>query len=573
MSIKRINEFPEGSGSLSSDDIFLFMDDPSNGGVTKKISLSQVAAAIGGGVGVGNANTGDISFNDVQIIGSGTASGDGNGYGTIELVPDNNLYDNHQYVIIDPTGPNHIHLRAGGPQDNSNAEIIVGGERNNVRVNDQSPLARLQTESLVTLNTYYFTSTEFSSVVWETVDGNNRIVINNPTPAVYDAVWAFTSDSIFSVIDDSGNYYELARNGSSTPGGAAPVMVYVVEAPPTNPTTLTQLTFEIKETRQASVEVNGSDVRIEAADDVRIYGRDTFRLYNYSPNDPIEIFTDYDDQEYKWQFTSDGQFVSPNGATIGSLGMGWPGFYNSDSNSPVSLGSNDINSGNSISSVTAQGTSEFGGEVNINVATTGLANYLNWTFNQNGALVFPNNTTVANGTYDNGTGGNNGISLNCAVGYELNWQGGRLKSTYDNGQYTHPLYLDSPLAASSGNFTDLTVNNTKVSLINSSIFELGTISGSNPINFGPDRSFQTMTLNGNAVTFTKGSGWPEASDVSADTVLRIVATSGTSIVWSVVTDWFNQPPAGALSSGTHLFLLRAMGSSVIEGHYIGNKTN
>ena len=49
MSIKRINEFPDGSGSLSNDDVFLFMDDPSNGGTTKKISLSQISAAIGGG--------------------------------------------------------------------------------------------------------------------------------------------------------------------------------------------------------------------------------------------------------------------------------------------------------------------------------------------------------------------------------------------------------------------------------------------------------------------------------------------------------------------------------------------
>jgi hypothetical protein len=47
MSIKRINEFPEGSGSLSSDDVFLFMDDPSSGGITKKISLSQLSEAIG----------------------------------------------------------------------------------------------------------------------------------------------------------------------------------------------------------------------------------------------------------------------------------------------------------------------------------------------------------------------------------------------------------------------------------------------------------------------------------------------------------------------------------------------
>jgi len=47
MSIKRINEFPTGSGSLSNDDIFLFMDSPSVSGVTKKITLSQLSSAIG----------------------------------------------------------------------------------------------------------------------------------------------------------------------------------------------------------------------------------------------------------------------------------------------------------------------------------------------------------------------------------------------------------------------------------------------------------------------------------------------------------------------------------------------
>jgi hypothetical protein len=52
MSIKRINQFPEGSGSLTSDDVFLFMDDPSNGGTTKKISLNQIGNAIGGNASI-----------------------------------------------------------------------------------------------------------------------------------------------------------------------------------------------------------------------------------------------------------------------------------------------------------------------------------------------------------------------------------------------------------------------------------------------------------------------------------------------------------------------------------------
>lgn len=51
VNIIRINELPEGSGNLTNDDLFVFMDDPSGSGVTKKISLNQISAAIGGGGG------------------------------------------------------------------------------------------------------------------------------------------------------------------------------------------------------------------------------------------------------------------------------------------------------------------------------------------------------------------------------------------------------------------------------------------------------------------------------------------------------------------------------------------
>jgi hypothetical protein len=43
MSIIRVNQLPEGSGNLTNDDIFIFMDDPSGSGITKKISLSQIS--------------------------------------------------------------------------------------------------------------------------------------------------------------------------------------------------------------------------------------------------------------------------------------------------------------------------------------------------------------------------------------------------------------------------------------------------------------------------------------------------------------------------------------------------
>lgn len=71
-----------------------------------------------------------------KLYGHGADSADGNGYDTIKLIPDIPAYNggSNQYIIIDPTGPNHVHIRAGGTIDNSNSELIVGGENSNVKI-------------------------------------------------------------------------------------------------------------------------------------------------------------------------------------------------------------------------------------------------------------------------------------------------------------------------------------------------------------------------------------------------------------------------------------------------------
>lgn len=109
---------------------------------------------------------------------------------------------------------------------------------------------------------------------------------------------------------------------------------------------------------------------------------------------------------------------------------------------------------------------------------------------------------------------------------------------------------------------------------------IGPVSGTVSLNFAPDRLIQLLSLNGTATTFTKGSGWPTETGIesgaivsTSDIVLRINVSSSTTITWSIVTDWFNQPPAGALPIGTHLILLRGIGSAIVEGHYINFKTN
>jgi hypothetical protein len=74
------------------------------------------------------------------FYGSNADSGDGAGLDTIKLIPDAALYrndgsyGNDQYLIVDPTVPNHIHLRAGGTIDDSGAALIVGGENSNFEV-------------------------------------------------------------------------------------------------------------------------------------------------------------------------------------------------------------------------------------------------------------------------------------------------------------------------------------------------------------------------------------------------------------------------------------------------------
>lgn len=72
------------------------------------------------------------------LWGSNTDSGDGLSLDTIKLIPDAEIFANgsDQYVIVDPTAPNHIHLRAGGTIDNSSADLFLGGEKNYVKVSD-----------------------------------------------------------------------------------------------------------------------------------------------------------------------------------------------------------------------------------------------------------------------------------------------------------------------------------------------------------------------------------------------------------------------------------------------------
>jgi hypothetical protein len=101
---------------------------------------------------------------------------------------------------------------------------------------------------------------------------------------------------------------------------------------------------------------------------------------------------------------------------------------------------------------------------------------------------------------------------------------------------------------------------------------IGTAAGRVAINYTSDSQYQNLTLDGTATTFVKGAGWPSLSNMVTDLTLNIVVTSITSVTWTIVNHWYRQPDS-PLPVGTYVVLLRAVGNDVIQGHYIGNKTN
>ncbi len=138
----------------------------------------------------------------------------------------------------------------------------------------------------------------------------------------------------------------------------------------------------------------------------------------------------------------------------------------------------------------------------MTITTNGSANiYIDvedniWEFTNTGNLnlpdgqiLFPNNTTLAQGTFDNGTGGQSGISLNCYVGYELNWQGGHLKSTTDNGTTSSNILCDSAIEFIGSGIDNVQIDSSGITFSDGTtqtkagvISNTGSISGSAAIN-------------------------------------------------------------------------------------------
>jgi cytoskeletal protein CcmA (bactofilin family) len=256
----------------------------------------------------------------------GNSSGDLNGYTTLKLVPDDTLVGNDQYLIIDPTAPSHIHIRAGGTQDDSAAELFLGGERNHVRVRDGSGV-RLQNESRID-NFYSFSDpSDFTTATWYGTPGDYYVQYTAIDPQMGTLAFQFADDddNRVTVYYGAGESSTLTYGGSSSNLGGGVYRFAVVQAPPSSPTSLTGIEFEIWNTNENYVSLDNNDFTVEVDDDIRITGNDTFSLRNRSNTDPITIRTDYDGSDRTWEFGADGTLSTPGDIVVVGDIMGTAG--------------------------------------------------------------------------------------------------------------------------------------------------------------------------------------------------------------------------------------------------------
>ena len=153
---------------------------------------------------------GSTANNNGYINWAGNSSGDLNGYTTMRLIPDDTRENYDQYLIIDPTAPGHIHIRAGGTQDNSGADLILGGEDSYFRVSSgSSPNVYVRANS----NNWTFDTTGNLNIP------KNIHGLNNGAPLVIDAGTQGYSYVSIPSFTDGGETLNIVNNYTAPTGG------------------------------------------------------------------------------------------------------------------------------------------------------------------------------------------------------------------------------------------------------------------------------------------------------------------------------------------------------------------
>ena len=193
---------------------------------------------------------------DVNITGVITSTS------SMILKPDSSL-DTDQYIILDPTegGPNHIHIRAGGPIDDSTADLFIGGEDNNLRVSDTDKTVQINSKNLYTQDSESFSvGPNYDSATWS----GNLITITNPDITLVNFINGYqVATDIFTVFYDPTTAVSLNITNKVQ---SNPIVLTVDQTAPTASLAITGIDIEIVRYQSGRVIADNGTVTIQTGD-------------------------------------------------------------------------------------------------------------------------------------------------------------------------------------------------------------------------------------------------------------------------------------------------------------------
>jgi hypothetical protein len=475
----------------------------------------------------------------------GNSSGDGSGYTTLRLVPDDTVEGGDQYLIIDPTGGGHIHIRAGGTQDDSAAELYLGGEQNYVNVLDNTGV-RIQSETTGIQTGNYFDPADFTNGTWFTDSGLYYIEYTS-TNAQLDVAPYQDINEIFVSWNSGSNSAYLTYGSATINLGGGTYRVRVNEAPPAEPQVLEQISYILNITTTNYVTVNSGGLAIE---------------------------TDSSGNAYTWEFDTDGDFTVPGNIVVatGIVGSGaspapyLSGFssvsaINLSASGNVSaagnISANNVSVGSAVSgaNLIVRGTNTAALDVldlglTFNTAYRAADGYANiyiasgvdaaqWTFQANGNLTAPGNISTTGNITSNSFIGNGSqlTSINAATADILNTNG--LTTVFyptfvEDRANQQTLRADVDLSYRTDNNT-LTVGNLVTSGSGGNI----TLTGGDIL--GVNIVVTTPTALANLTPVAGGRAFVNNSNVAAvGNFGNLVSSGGSNIVpvWSDGISWY-----------------------------------
>ena len=196
-----------------------------------------------------------------QIESIPNSAGDGLTASTMVLKPDSTL-GTDQYIVLSPTEPNHIHIRAGGAIDDSTSDLFIGGEDTNLKVSDVTKTVEINSKNLYVQDAEGFgVGVDYASATWS----NNLITITSPSGNLADFINGYVmATDVFGVFYTGDN---VALSISNKDYSNFPTIVLTVDqTPPTPDLDITGISIQINRYQSGRLISDNGSVIVQAGD-------------------------------------------------------------------------------------------------------------------------------------------------------------------------------------------------------------------------------------------------------------------------------------------------------------------